>query len=397
MVQLQILLNQINVDQFIDKLFSLENPLFWALFLLLFFLITLYLTYRSAFRPMRKKFLDEKRELEFKNIKLMALFSEINPNPLLRLNKEGIIVYSNSYADKAFGKDFKSEKVHLSNILSDIELDFTELIANDLREEFTTVYDGKAYAVTFVGISYLQIINAYFYDITKLKKAEAKLIEYKDRLKGLTRWQENLIESERERIAGNLHDDIGQQISLLKMQLQEKQSAKSGELEQVYDSIDNLHNEIRKICYELKPQLLEELGLFAAINSMVNRIQKDSRILGSTNLIGEEQRLPFNKELAIYRVVQESINNIIKHSGAKEFSVQLIYSGDTLRVIISDDGKGFDVEKTIASGENRGFGLLNMSERIENIGGSIKFNSAENEGTIIFIEVSTERENGKSD
>lgn len=381
--------NQFNINEFIDSFLSLSNPLFLALLLLVFFLFITVSIYRNIFRPMRKKHIEEKRELELKNIKLMALFSEINPNPLLRVDRQGNILYSNKFADYTFGFDFKKEKIHLSAIIPQVNINLAELIDADKKREEILTINGQFFAATFVGISYLDIINIYFYDITKLKEAEAKLIEYKNRLKGLTRWQENLIEKERGKIAGDLHDSIGQQISLLKMQLQnkaEKLFSAPEELNDLYNAIDNLNDDIRQICYELKPQLLEELGLFAAVKMLVSRVNSDTEISGKVNLFGKEQRLDNASELTIYRVIQESINNILKHSQANSFSVQLIYTNELLKIIISDDGKGFDPQKTISLGGNKGFGLLNMTERIENIEGTINFNSAPGDGAVVIIE-----------
>ncbi len=234
----------------------------------------------------------------------------------------------------------------------------------------------------------MDIINIYFYDITGLKETEEKLIEYKNRLKGLSRWQENLLESERTKIAGDLHDSIGQKVSVLKMELQSPniKFEDNEKLNKLFESIDSLSREIRDICYELKPQFLKEYGLYDALKNLMNRINDGTGLTGSIDLIGENFRLSDEEELTLFRVVQECLNNLIKHSEADEFSVQLINQNNTVRIIISDDGKGFDVNSTLASSGVHGFGLLNMIERIENIGGKISFNSEIGMGTVVIVE-----------
>ena len=107
---------------------------------------------------------------------------------------------------------------------------------------------------------------------------------------------------------------------------------------------------------------------------------------GSLNIFGIEERLNPRLEIALFRIVQEAINNIIKHSQAMEFSVQLVKRGNDLKMFIYDDGIGFNSNN---SGIN-GFGLINIKERVESFKGVFKIDSTENNGTLLVIEIPLE-------
>ncbi|RMD50341.1 MAG: sensor histidine kinase, partial [Ignavibacteria bacterium] len=183
-----------------------------------------------------------------------------------------------------------------------------------------------------------------------------------------------------------LHDSIGQKISLLKMKLQSDELPPD-ELENVYKTIDELISEVREISRELKPQFLKESGLSTALSSLIKRLNELSDVKGEFDIHGEIPRMDYEKELALYRVVQECINNILKHSHANEYSVQAMYKDEKLSIMVVDDGEGFDFNKIMDNSDNAGFGILNMQERIENIGGEIVFNSEKGSGTIVKIDL----------
>jgi signal transduction histidine kinase len=145
--------------------------------------------------------------------------------------------------------------------------------------------------------------------------------------------------------------------------------------------------ELRAILNDLKPRVLEELGLETAINKLSEKIARENKIKRQVNIIGLDDRIDDKLEVTIFRIIQESLSNIVKHSGAKEFDISLISENGNIRLLISDDGTGFDEQSNNINNFQEGFGLKNIKERVENLGGSFKIETAQNEGTLLLIEL----------
>jgi signal transduction histidine kinase len=137
--------------------------------------------------------------------------------------------------------------------------------------------------------------------------------------------------------------------------------------------------------------ILKELGLTPALFNLVERIKKESGIHGEFGCANMEKRLDQNLETAIYRIVQEALNNTVKYSKAEEFSVELINDDKKIHLIISDDGKGFDKEAVMLG--KHGMGITNMRERTEAFNGIFRLNSSSEEGTFIIAEFPLEGKN----
>jgi two-component system sensor histidine kinase DegS len=169
-----------------------------------------------------------------------------------------------------------------------------------------------------------------------------------------------------------------------------------------YNSLTELFEttikDLKNVIHDLKPKILEEMGLAPALLYLCDRISTESKIEGKVDITGFEKRINLKKEVALFRVVQEALNNIIKHSHAKTFNIQLVRTSTKVRVIISDDGLGFEPErfsKLNALPESSGYGLLNMRERISNLNGIFKIDSSKNNGTVIITEIPVEESDGK--
>jgi len=135
--------------------------------------------------------------------------------------------------------------------------------------------------------------------------------------------------------------------------------------------------------FDLKPRALDDFGLLEAVKLLCVKVNQENGVTGSVDFIGTPMRLEKKKELYMFRIIQEALNNILKHSQSKEYEVQFIYSSNYLKIIISDHGIGFDPENL----QNRGYGLLNMGDRIAAIEGTMKIKSAVNEGTLLIFEL----------
>jgi two-component system, NarL family, sensor kinase len=198
-------------------------------------------------------------------------------------------------------------------------------------------------------------------------------------------------EKERRRIAQDLHDGIGQILSAAKLNLsnyQSKAEVKSQEekdaLKNVSDLIDDSVKEVRAVSHNMMPNTLIKLGLASAVREFITKIGNIPNFKVDLEIVGLDKRLPEQTETVFYRVIQEIVNNIIKHSKANHISLQLIKHENEMTVMIEDNGVGFDTGKI---NEFQGIGLKNIISRIEFLNGRVDFDSTPGHGTNVIIEV----------
>lgn len=193
-------------------------------------------------------------------------------------------------------------------------------------------------------------------------------------------------EEERRRISRELHDETGQALMVLRFQLEMlvSESKNSGQKEQAQESLDLLDRTIeglRRIIARLSPRVLEEFGLLAAIRRHTQLLASQSRMKGRVELPAEIAPLDHDIEVALYRLTQEALHNIAKHSRARNFVVRLHSANDEIYLEIEDDGTGL-LNKTSPEG---GFGLTGMRERTVALGGAMTIQSRRGKGTQIRI------------
>jgi signal transduction histidine kinase len=196
-------------------------------------------------------------------------------------------------------------------------------------------------------------------------------------------------EEERKRIAKDLHDGVGQQMSGLKMawqnlsvQLESSQPEQTETLKKLTQILDEAAAEVRSISHQMMPRSLSELGLVPSIEDMLQKSFLGSKIQYNFESHGANQRFEERIEIGLYRVCQELINNVIKHSNATQVSVQLFRNNKQLILIVEDDGVGFDVDR-----QKEGIGLLNMSSRLNTFNGKINFEPSPGSGTTATIRI----------
>ncbi len=231
------------------------------------------------------------------------------------------------------------------------------------------------------------------YDITRRKKAEIAL---KDNLKQIKKYQAKLKklnseitlieERERRRIAENLHDSLGQTLSLAYMNLSSINDVNcTPDVKKIIKGTSELLNkaidESRTLTYDLSPPILYELGLVPAIKWKLEQIERKTGIetILTVNDVPEELKNEHN--IFLYRIVNELFTNINKHANATKISVQVFTEKEMYNIIVEDDGIGFNVEKNKTAANTGGYGLMSIVERLDSINGSIKINSILNRGT----------------
>ena len=197
--------------------------------------------------------------------------------------------------------------------------------------------------------------------------------------------------NERKRIGEELHDGLGQMLSLLKLTLTSLQkklllpdNPKHHKLvANAVELTDNAFNELRNISHNLAPIFLREKGMVESIRNLLDRLNESNFRVNMDFSITGEQNDSFT-ELTIYRAIQEILNNIIKHSGANEVNFQYMQTENELIIMVEDNGKGFNETDQL---NRKGIGLKNISSRVESIGGKTHIDSVLGRGTIVTITV----------
>jgi PAS domain S-box-containing protein len=215
-------------------------------------------------------------------------------------------------------------------------------------------------------------------DITERKN-------YQEQLQKLSAELMQVQDDERRRIARDLHDSTGQKLVALKMSLAAKRASATAREEQI-QLTDEVLNEIRTLAQILHPPLLEEAGLLSAARWLVEGFSSRSGIQVKLNVNDGVGRLPSNVELALFRVIQEALNNIHRHSGARSAQVDFLKQDNALVLKISDDGHGMPNAQTQPSVATFGVGLLGMRERLSQLGGGLTIHSTD-AGTTLQAEV----------
>ncbi|MER0438403.1 sensor histidine kinase [Emticicia sp. W12TSBA100-4] len=183
-------------------------------------------------------------------------------------------------------------------------------------------------------------------------------------------------ETERQRLAKDLHDDLGGTLSAIKGKIANEKAS-----QEAINLVEKAIDDLRYISRNLSPPELENDGLIISIKNTIDRIQHVSNINFTFITFGEKQRLHQDIKLNIYRIITELINNILKHSKAQNAIIQLIYYQETLQILVEDDGIGIKSDKN-----NWGSGLKNINSRVEFLGAKLNIDSSP-KGTTVTIEV----------
>lgn len=228
-------------------------------------------------------------------------------------------------------------------------------------------------------------------DMTDRIKAEEELKSSYKAVRKLTAHLQNIREEERTSIAREIHDELGQQLTVLKMDVSWLNKKFHGtdekanqRLKELLTMIDETVKSVRRISSQLRPSLLDDLGLTAAMEWQLNEFEKRSGIKTKLITPEEEPDLSDAVRTALFRIFQESLTNVARHSKAKTVTVVLRRNDHSFILSITDDGKGFDINKVA---DKRTLGILGMKERSSMIGGTYEINSTPGGGASVIISV----------
>jgi two-component system sensor histidine kinase UhpB len=232
-------------------------------------------------------------------------------------------------------------------------------------------------------------IQAVGRDVTELRRAMRALAEARERLQALSRRLLEVQEAERRGLARELHDDIGQALTALKLNLEalargRDDAALRSRVGEALETTRHALERVRQLSLSLRPLQLDDLGLAAALRSHLDRQAALGHLKPHFEIPEAPAKLRPDLETTCFRVAQEAINNIVRHARARNVWLRLFAAGDRLSLSVRDDGAGFDVEgarRAAAAGAS--LGMASMEERVALAGGEFQVHSAPGQGTVV--------------
>ena len=340
----------------------------------------------------------------------LALIAQQTADAIVIHDLQSKISFWNASAEKIFGYTSKEILGKSAYVLA------AKAQENELRKNFQLIHKGKNIhnietqrikkngEIVDVAISSSPLVDPITHeiigdicsmrDISEKKIAEESKLKLEENRK-FTQLIQSHIEDERRSLARELHDELGQYVSAIKIfasNISNKAKKLSPEIEKNADSVISAANQIydgmHSIIKQLRPSSLDNLGLAETLKDTVNTWQKQYQDLEiHLSIKGDLSHLNETLNINIYRIIQEAMNNVLKHSKAKVIKINLgLNKKGLLELNFSDDGQGMDLKKV---DQTKNFGILGMQERIQSLNGSFELISKKNQGTQILISVPT--------
>lgn len=340
----------------------------------------------------------------------LALIAQQTADAIVIHDLQSKISFWNASAEKIFGYKSKEILGKSAYVLT------AKAQESELRKNFQLIHKGKNIhnietqrikkngEIVDVAISSSPLVDPITHeiigdicsmrDISEKKIAEESKLKLEENRK-FTQLIQSHIEDERRSLARELHDELGQYVSAIKIfasNISNKAKKLSPEIEKNADSVISAANQIydgmHSIIKQLRPSSLDNLGLAETLKDTVNTWQKQYQDLEiHLSIKGDLSHLNETLNINIYRIIQEAMNNVLKHSKAKVIKINLILNKKgLLELNFSDDGQGMDLKKV---DQTKNFGILGMQERIQSLNGSFELISKKNQGTQILISVPT--------
>jgi PAS domain S-box-containing protein len=328
----------------------------------------------------------------------LAAVVESSNDAILSLNLEGIILSWNAAAQRIFG--FTAAEA--------IGQPMTLLIPSERREEDEAILQRLKAGKQIQPYETIGVTNSakrlnVSVTISALRDAEGRLIgaakilrditEHKHAEEALTSVSRRLIEAqerERNRIAGELHDDIGQRIAMLAVSIEGLAADVAGSdgfqdrKADLRRQATEIATDVQTLSHELHSSRLELLGIAATMRHFCVEFADQQRARVDFQTHGVPEHLALDTSLCLFRILQEALHNSAKHSGAGQVAVQLLGTEREIHLVVRDHGRGFDVE---AARKGRGIGLVNMEERMRLVDGDFSIESQPSAGTTIHARV----------
>jgi PAS domain S-box-containing protein len=254
--------------------------------------------------------------------------------------------------------------------------------------------DGRLFPIE-VGLSVVDLedglhVVAFVSDITERKRVEAEVLKQKEQLQNLNAKLVRAAEESNRQWARELHDDYGQRLVAIAMKVAEvtRDGRDGGRLRLVEDDVRRLAQDIQRVSRRMHPTVLHDLGLRAALKQELMSFGRDNGLEAEFRSSDVPEELPDEVALAFYRIAQEALGNIRKHSRAKRVRIEVVGEDDALQMLVQDQGDGFRPEKAARRG---GLGLVSMEERARAVGGEFSIESTPRRGTGVRLRVPLKR------
>ena len=328
------------------------------------------------------------------------------PNPILVVNPDKTVKYVNSALEKLTG--FSSTEIigrkppypwwPEETLKLDIS-EFNEVLRSKGVRKLKKLFKKKSGERFWVEIT-STLVSSYggreyylssWVDITEERRLRENMEFY---ISEITRAQEE----ERKRIAREIHDEPVQSLASLAHKI-EAIATKKGRLpEDVVQYLEKLCSEtkgirdgLRRFSHELRPGVLDQVGLGSALELLVEELSIDQYISTSFDISGSERRLKPEAELALFRIAQEALSNVRRHSGAKKAAIELLFTSRKVKLTISDNGRGFQLPEVLSDLATEGkLGILGVQERTRLLNGKFSIKSIVGKGTKVVVEVTEE-------
>lgn len=215
---------------------------------------------------------------------------------------------------------------------------------------------------------------------------------FQDSVSALRRVNETL-EQEIQRIAHVVHDEAGQLLVAARLAMSglahDLGPCVNSRVDEVNTILDQVEEQLRGLSHELRPTMLDDLGLVPALRFLADRVSKRSELSIQVESSPGGRYAP-NVEVAVYRIVQEALTNVTKHGRARRVRVQITHAGKNLHCVVYDDGVGFDVPAVLSRAGHKGLGLVGIRERLGAVGGTMQIESKPGRGTALQIRIPVE-------
>jgi PAS domain S-box-containing protein len=333
---------------------------------------------------------------------------ETAPTGMLMVGRDGTIVMVNTQVEKCFGysrRELLGRSVELlvpersrGQYPADRERFFADPEVRPMglgRHLFGRRKDGTEFPVE-IGLSPLRTSQGLFVlasiiDLTERRRAEDGLRASRRELQLLTGRLLEAQEVERRRIARELHDDVNQSLALLAVEMDllagappESPAETADRVREMSARLKELSSSVHDLSHQLHPSKLEQLGLVAAVRGLCKELSQHHGLEAKFTPCDVPEVIPEAIALCLYRIVQEALRNVVKHSGTDHAVVELSGTSGGIRLRVSDDGAGFDPTSALGNG---GLGLVSMRERLHLVGGEIALDTRPSGGTRIDIRV----------
>ncbi len=307
-------------------------------------------------------------------------------------NYKNALIYQKDYKN-AYDSIFSLEKTKSINELVlkyEKEKDQARILTLE-KENLQKTYQRNAFMFTIVGILAIALfIFIYFRQKVAHEKivAEQKILQLEEEKKLMA--AKLLVEGqeeERKRIATELHDGLGVLLSATRMQfsiISDKSPENKELIEKATKMLEQASGDVRKISHNMMPGLLTKLGFFEAVGDLFERIDDAGDLRAVCTITGSQERLPENKEIMLYRIVQEMVNNTLKHAKARNIEIRIGELPGLLDISYSDDGKGFDIREKL---ESDSLGLKSIQSRVNFLNGKMQIESEPGKGVKYTLQV----------